>query len=230
MDLIVSRGDDPGQQHLGRLAGRTGVPASTAARPAWRPASRCAWASSPHRTPAWAWRSTPGPPRRCAATSTWSTSGRSSPARATAAPPRWPAPFKPRTRRCSRSSRPSTPPTPRTTTSSTASSASGRCAGCEQNGVAELDAAVMKDGLVRAETLPLVFRAWRCEPCRAARAVLRAHHRHRPADAGPARQTCARWPGWTTRASRRRRIAGPATDRRGERTPPGRTLAIRRGR
>jgi exoribonuclease-2 len=28
----------------------------------------------------------------------------------------------------------------------------------EQNGVAELDAAVMKDGLVRAETLPLVFR------------------------------------------------------------------------
>jgi exoribonuclease-2 len=29
----------------------------------------------------------------------------------------------------------------------------------EQNGVAELDAAVMKDGLVRAETLPLVFRA-----------------------------------------------------------------------
>ena len=28
----------------------------------------------------------------------------------------------------------------------------------EQNGVQELDAAVMKDGLVRAETLPLVFR------------------------------------------------------------------------
>ncbi len=29
----------------------------------------------------------------------------------------------------------------------------------EQNGIAELDAAVMKDGLVRADTLPLVFRA-----------------------------------------------------------------------
>ncbi len=29
----------------------------------------------------------------------------------------------------------------------------------EQNGIAELEAAVMKDGLVRAETLPLVFRA-----------------------------------------------------------------------
>ena len=28
----------------------------------------------------------------------------------------------------------------------------------EQNGVTEVDAAVMKDGLVRAETLPLVFR------------------------------------------------------------------------
>src|SRR6185295_4010685 len=33
-----------------------------------------------------------------------------------------------------------------------------------QNGVAELDAAVMKDGLVRAETLPLVFRAAGAEP------------------------------------------------------------------
>jgi exoribonuclease II len=28
----------------------------------------------------------------------------------------------------------------------------------EQNGITEVDAAVMKDGLVRAETLPLVFR------------------------------------------------------------------------
>ena len=34
----------------------------------------------------------------------------------------------------------------------------------EQNGVAELDATVMKDGLVRADTLPLVFRALGCEP------------------------------------------------------------------
>jgi len=34
----------------------------------------------------------------------------------------------------------------------------------EQNGVTELDAAVMKDGLVRADTLPLVFRALGCEP------------------------------------------------------------------
>ena len=33
----------------------------------------------------------------------------------------------------------------------------------EQNGVTELDAAVMKDGLVRADTLPLVFRASGCE-------------------------------------------------------------------
>jgi len=33
----------------------------------------------------------------------------------------------------------------------------------EQNGVQELDAAVMKDGLVRADTLPLVFRATGCE-------------------------------------------------------------------
>lgn len=33
----------------------------------------------------------------------------------------------------------------------------------EQNGVTELEAAVMKDGLVRADTLPLVFRANGCE-------------------------------------------------------------------
>ena len=33
-----------------------------------------------------------------------------------------------------------------------------------QNGIAELDAAVMKDGLVRAERLPLVFRAVGAEP------------------------------------------------------------------
>ena len=34
----------------------------------------------------------------------------------------------------------------------------------EQNGVTELDAAVMKDGLVRADTLPLVFRVLGAEP------------------------------------------------------------------
>ncbi|MBW8778267.1 MAG: RNB domain-containing ribonuclease [Burkholderiales bacterium] len=33
----------------------------------------------------------------------------------------------------------------------------------QQNGVAELDAAVLKDGLVRADTLPLVFKATGCE-------------------------------------------------------------------
>jgi exoribonuclease II len=33
----------------------------------------------------------------------------------------------------------------------------------EQQGITELDAAVMKDGLVRADTLPLVFRALGCE-------------------------------------------------------------------
>ncbi len=34
----------------------------------------------------------------------------------------------------------------------------------EQQGVTELDATVMKEGLVRADTLPLVFRALGCEP------------------------------------------------------------------
>jgi len=34
----------------------------------------------------------------------------------------------------------------------------------QQNEVTELDAAVLKDGLVRADTLPLVFKAMGCEP------------------------------------------------------------------
>jgi exoribonuclease-2 len=44
----------------------------------------------------------------------------------------------------------------------------------QQQGVAELDAAVLKDGLVRADTLPLVFRAMGCERLpRAARVRVR---------------------------------------------------------
>jgi hypothetical protein len=54
-----------------------------------------------------------------------------------------------------------------------------------EQAVTELDAAVLKDGLVRADTLPLVFRALGCESA-AAHPRARAHHRHRPADAGPA--------------------------------------------
>ena len=34
----------------------------------------------------------------------------------------------------------------------------------QQNDVAELDSTVLKDGLVRADTLPLVFKAAGCEP------------------------------------------------------------------
>jgi exoribonuclease-2 len=89
---------------------------------------------------------------------TWSTSGRSSPAPGTAAPRRWPRPFKPKD-------------------AALFSVISGFDAAytayngfqhgierywtlrwLQQNAVTELDASVMKDGLVRAETLPLVFR------------------------------------------------------------------------
>ena len=140
--------------------------ASTAARPAWRRASRCAWAPGlPHAgigVPAM-----PGAPRRCAATPTWSTSGRSSPACATARPPRWP-------RR----------------------SGQGRAAVrghqrlrrglwrlqpvperhgrywtlhyLQQHGMTELTATVIKDGLVRADELPLVLAVLGAEGCRAA--------------------------------------------------------------
>jgi exoribonuclease-2 len=44
----------------------------------------------------------------------------------------------------------------------------------EQKEVAELEATVMKDGLVRAETLPLVFRVPGTEACRAAPRCARA--------------------------------------------------------
>ena len=122
------RGDDPGQQHLGRLARRVRR-AGHLPQPGQPGAGRegAHGHARPRRTPASAWRSTPGAPRRCAATSTSSTSGRSSPARATAAPPRWPRRSSPRTPSCSRSSRASTRPTPPTTASRPASSASGRC-------------------------------------------------------------------------------------------------------
>ena len=67
------RGDDPGQQHLGRLARR---PAACPAiyRSQAEPGARRQGAhghAGRRRTPAWASPSTPGRPRRCAATSTW---------------------------------------------------------------------------------------------------------------------------------------------------------------
>jgi hypothetical protein len=71
-------------------------------------------------------KATPGPPRRCAATWTWSTSGRSLPAPATARPPRWPRPSSPRTPSCSPSSAALTAPTAPTTATRPAWSASGR--------------------------------------------------------------------------------------------------------
>ena len=57
-----------------------------------------------------------------------------------------------------------------------------------QEGLNELDAVVMKDGLVRCDTVPLVFACpgRRAAAARGSRA--HPHHRHRPADAGRTRQ------------------------------------------
>ena len=74
------RGDDPGQQHLGRLA--RGVRRSRHLPQPGEPRARHQGAhghAARRRTPASASRSTPGRRRRCAATSISSTSGRSSP-------------------------------------------------------------------------------------------------------------------------------------------------------
>ena len=74
-------------------------------------------------------------------------------------------------RRCSRSSRASTPPTPPTTASRAASSATGRCAGCEQNGVARArrDGDEGRPG-ARRHAAAGVPRRRRARACRAARA------------------------------------------------------------
>jgi exoribonuclease-2 len=84
-------------------------------------------------------------PRRCAATSTWSTSGRSLPAPATASTAALAAPFKPKDASCSPSSPASTPPTAPTTASRRAWSASGRCKYLRSNGITELTASLIKE-------------------------------------------------------------------------------------
>ena len=104
--------------------------AFTAARPAWPPASRCAWA--PRRCPmrASAFPAMPGAPRPCAATPIWSTSGRSLRAPSTAPRPHWPRPSSPKTPSCFPSSAVSMRPTAPTTACSPAWNVTGRCAMC----------------------------------------------------------------------------------------------------
>ena len=79
--------------------------------------------------PAWAWRTTPGPARRCAATSTWRTSGRSSPAHAMAAPLRWLRRSSRAMSGCSPSSPTSSRRMPNTTAFSRPWNATGACNG-----------------------------------------------------------------------------------------------------
>jgi len=103
LDLIVSEAMILTNSTWGAWLAECGVPGIYRSQASLAPGIKVRIGRrSPRRTPAWAWRSTPGRPRRCAATSIWSTSGRSSPARAMAAPPRWPRPSSPRTPRCSR--------------------------------------------------------------------------------------------------------------------------------
>jgi exoribonuclease-2 len=101
-------------------------------------------------------------PRRCAATPTWSTSGRSLPVRAMARLPRWPRRSSPRMPSCSRII---------SNFDAAYSAYNGYQAGMErfwtlkyleQKGITELEATTFKEGyggswLVRADTLPLVF-------------------------------------------------------------------------
>jgi hypothetical protein len=90
------RGHDSGQQHLGRWLGEWACRAFTAARPASRRASRCAWAPSPAPCGHGRGAIQPGPPRRCAAMSTWSTSGKSLPCAKHGRTAALVAPFKPK--------------------------------------------------------------------------------------------------------------------------------------
>jgi exoribonuclease-2 len=54
LDLIVSEAMILANSSWGSGSATSACPASTAARPAWRPASRCAWARARCRMPAWA--------------------------------------------------------------------------------------------------------------------------------------------------------------------------------
>jgi hypothetical protein len=102
LDLIVAEAMILANSTWGGWLAEHGVPGIYRSQASLAPGVKVRMGTKPRRTPAWAWRSTPGPPRRCGAMWTWSTSGRSSPACATAAPPRWPRPSSPRTPRCSR--------------------------------------------------------------------------------------------------------------------------------
>lgn len=130
LDLIVAEAMILANSSWGAYLADCGVPGIYRSQASLAPASRCAWAPNPRRMPAWAWRNTPGPPHRCAGMWTWSTSGRSSPAPATAARPPWWRRSSPRMRSSSRSSPASMRPTAPTTASSPASSATGRCVTC----------------------------------------------------------------------------------------------------
>ena len=110
-------------------------------------------------------------------------------------------------RSCSRSSPTSTRPTPPTTRSSRGIERYWTLRYLQQNGIHELDAAVMKDGLVRADTLPLVFRAVGAEQLPRGAQRARAHRRDRPADARRARAASSRA---STPAPRRQRRAEDA--------------------
>ena len=108
-----------------------------------------------------------------------------------------------------------------TTTSRTASSASGRCAGWSRTASTELDATVMKDGLVRADTLPLVFRALGTESLpRGARVRVRAD-RQRPADAGAACHAAGAHRGAGRARGRAGRARGRGRKPRRRRAAPG---------
>jgi exoribonuclease-2 len=172
--------------HWGGWLAELGVPASTAARPAWRPASRCAWAPRPlpHAgmgVPQYTWATSPLR-RYVDLVNQWQIIACARHGRTAALA----APFKPKD-------------------AELFSIISGFDAAytayngfqsaierfwtlrwLQQNGITELDAAALKDGLVRADTLPLVLPVVgaRILP-RGARVRVRITG-DRPADAGPA--------------------------------------------
>jgi exoribonuclease-2 len=84
LDLIVAEAMILANSTWGGWLAELGVPGIYRSQASLLPGIKVRMGTKPRRTPAWAWRSTPGPPRRCAAMWTWSTSGRSSPA------PPWP--------------------------------------------------------------------------------------------------------------------------------------------
>ena len=138
LDLIVSEAMILANSSWGSWLAELGVPAIYRSQACLLPGVKVRMGTRRCRMPASVSRAMPGAARRCAATSTWSTSGKSLPAPATAKPPPWSRPSSPKTPSCFRSFPALMPPTLPTTAFRARWSASGRSNTCSSKALSKL--------------------------------------------------------------------------------------------